>query len=164
MRLSVLLGLFASLTACAPASVPSAPTQLAIRAALSPAAEARGRTLAFTIRWTSIAHEPLVDRVRAILRAAGEAEIACRPRLSGSWSAACEASGPAAVLSAVEIALPPELAGPLVVPLDGRETRVAVDAWLAMTDARRRRSPSRPHRRAPQEPTTGWEPWRPSST
>lgn len=118
VRLAVLHGLLASLAACAPASAPSAPTRLASRATQPPAAEARGRTLAFTVRWTSLAHEPLLDRVRAILRAGHEAEIACNPRLSGSFSAACEASGPAAVLSALEIALPSELAGPLVVPLD----------------------------------------------
>lgn len=134
MRRSVVVGFLASLAACAPASIPSVPLKLASRAALPPAAEAPTRNVVFAVHWTSLAHQPLVDRLHAILRATDGAEIACNPRLSGSFSAACDASGPAAGLSALEIVLPPELAGPLAVPLDGRERRVAVDAWLAMAE------------------------------
>jgi hypothetical protein len=137
MRGSVLFGLLAALAACAPPSTPSSSPRLAHRATLPSAADAPSRTLAFTIHWTSLAHEPLVGRLHPVLRAAEGAEIACSPRLVGTWSAACDASGPAVNLSALEIALPPELGGPLVVPLEGRERRVSVDAWLAMADGER---------------------------
>jgi hypothetical protein len=137
VRLVAVVGLFGLLAACAPGPPPSTPAKTAGRAARPLAGEARGRRLAFIVHWTSLAHEPFIERLRASLRVADEVEIACHPRRSGTFSAQCEASDLAAGLSALELALPPELAGPLVVPLDGREASVEVDAWLGMTEGDR---------------------------